>query len=62
MTINIDPLDRPIQGAAAFAEVLGWPEKQVRYALERKRLDADKLGPRIWVSTPRRLLAQFAGK
>jgi hypothetical protein len=61
-TLEIDPLDVPIEGAAAFADVLRWPEKRVRYLLERKLLDADKIGPRIWVSTPRRLLKQFAGK
>jgi hypothetical protein len=60
-TLEIDPLDQPIRGAGPFAAVLGWPEKQVRYALERGLLDADKLG-NIWVSTPRRLLRQFAGR
>jgi hypothetical protein len=58
---EIDPLDQPIEGAAAFAAVLNWPEKRVRYLLERGLLHAEKLGPRIWVSTPRRLLRQFAG-
>ena len=61
-TLEIDPLDRPIEGAKAFASVLSWPEKRVRYLLERQLLDATKIGPRIWVSTPRRLLKQFAGK
>jgi hypothetical protein len=34
---------------------------QVQYLLERGRIDADKVGRR-WISTPRRLLSQFAGK
>jgi hypothetical protein len=62
-TLQIDDLDRPIRGAKAFSDVLGpdRPEKKVRYRLERDQLDADKLG-RNWISTPRRLLDQFAGK
>jgi hypothetical protein len=62
--LEIDPLDMPIEGAEAFTRVYGWPperEKRVRYLLERGLIDADKVG-RIWISTPRRLLRQFAGR
>jgi hypothetical protein len=58
---DIDPLDQPVWGAEAIAKVLNRPVKQVRYGLERGRFDADKLG-KSWVSTPRRLLRQFAGR
>jgi hypothetical protein len=58
---ELDPLDRPIKAAKAFADVLGWPLKQVEYQLQRGQIDADKLGKRRWVSTARRLLRQFAG-
>jgi hypothetical protein len=54
-------LDRPVWGVAAIGAVVGLPERQTHYQLSAGRLDADKLGGR-WVSTPRRLLRQFAGK
>ena len=64
---EIDPLDRPVHGAKAIAEVLnlrhtkgkkkGKPhERRAYYLLENKFIDADKLGKRAWASTPRRLL------
>ena len=63
----IDPLDRPVNGAEAIAEVLnllhkkgrrkGKPNaRQAYYLLEGGYVDADKLGKRRWSSTPRRLL------
>jgi hypothetical protein len=57
-----DYLDRPVYGAPAIAEVLNLPgsddeRKRKAYGLlEAGRVDATKIG-RIWVSTPRRLLA-----
>jgi hypothetical protein len=62
MPLNIDDLDRPVQGAKQIAIVLnlfdehGNPEeRRAFYVLEKGYVDADKWG-RIWVSTPRRLL------
>ena len=59
----LDPLDIPIHGAAAIAEVLnlvdqdGKPDpRKAYYVLEGGFVDADKLGKRRWTSTPRRLL------
>ena len=58
---KIDDLDRPIWGASAFGEVINRAAPHVFYMLEHGLLDADKIGRR-WVSTPRRLLGQFAGR
>lgn len=63
MTVdNIDPLDRPVYGAEEIAGVLnlrdnrGNPSVRKAYhVLEKKYVDADKIGAR-WTSTPRRLL------
>lgn len=59
---EIDPLDRPVHGALAIADVLNFRDakgnlkrKTAYYYLEAGLLDADKLGA-IWTSTPRRLL------
>ena len=60
-TLNIDDLDKPIWGAAAFAQIIEKNVTQTNYLLSKRLLDADKVG-RQWVSTPRRLLAQFAGR
>lgn len=51
----IDPLDRPVYGAANIGRVMGLNENQAFYGLERGHIDADKLGGK-WVSTPRRLM------
>ena len=60
---KIDPLDQPVHGAAAIAEILNLRDKRGKpnrrsayYLLEGGYLDADKLGKRRWSSTPRRLL------
>ena len=55
-----DPLDIPIYGAEAFARVLNRKPRQVYEDLEKDRLNgfAKKWG-RVWVSTPRRLLASL---
>jgi hypothetical protein len=52
--------DTPVWGAAAIAEVIGRSERQAYHLLERKHLDADKIGSQ-WVSTPQRLLARIRG-
>jgi len=61
MSLEINDLDRPIRGAKRIGEILGLPPRQVYYGLEKGLYDADKLG-RLWVTTPRRLLNQFAGR
>jgi hypothetical protein len=59
---EINDLDKPIFGAQAFIAWLpGRNLKQIYYGLERGLIDADKYGDK-WVSTPRRLLTQFAGR
>lgn len=61
--LNLDPLDRPIYGAKAIAEVLNLRDKngepdarKAFHALEMGYVSAEKMG-RLWRSTPRRLLA-----
>lgn len=61
-TTNSDPLDRPVYGAKAIANVLnllkknGEPdERRAFYMLEKGYVDANKVGE-TWTSTPRRLL------
>jgi hypothetical protein len=64
-TPNIDPLDQPVWGADGIAAILNTTPKAVEHLLRQRRLDADKFGTgrrARWVSTPRRLLAQFASK
>jgi hypothetical protein len=66
-TPNIDPYDKPIWGAAAFAAVLNTTPKAVEHMLRNGLLDADQIGGRNgrhgrWVSTPRRLLRRFSSK
>jgi hypothetical protein len=56
MTNELPFLDRPVYGAAAFAEILNRTERQIQHDLEKGRLDAWKWGERLWTSTPRRLL------
>jgi hypothetical protein len=51
----MDDLDKPVWGAAAFADIINQKITQTNYLLSQRRLDADKVG-RKWVSTPRRLL------
>jgi hypothetical protein len=58
-TPETDP-DTPIWGAAAFAAVLNTSTKAVEHMLRQGLLDANKIGPRKWVSTRRRLLRQFS--
>jgi hypothetical protein len=61
--LEIDPLDRVVHGALGVAKVLdlrGRDGKLSRnrayYLLEGGHVDADRLGKRQWMSTPRRLL------
>ena len=52
-----DDLDRPVYGAAAIGQIAGCKnERQAFHFLERGYIDASKAGPRIWVSTKRRIL------
>jgi hypothetical protein len=59
--IEIDPLDRPVWGIERIAAILNMTPKRCEHLLRAGALDADKFNRR-WVSTPRRLLKQFAGK
>jgi hypothetical protein len=54
------PLDKdcPIWGVKAIASVIKRSVRQTNHMLERGYLDASKKG-RLWVSTPRRLLASI---
>lgn len=52
---DLDPLDRPIFGAAEIGKVLGISERAARWHLDKKHLDASDFGGR-WCSTPRRIL------
>ena len=56
-----DELDRPLWGAEAIAREIKREPRATYHLLENGRLDADRVGGR-WVSTPRRLRAQFAGR
>lgn len=58
--IEIDPLDRPVWGFIGIGRVINASPKKTEHLLRAGVIDADKLG-RLWVSTPRRLLRQFAG-
>ena len=60
-TPKIDDLDKPIWGVKAIAQIIDKPTTQANYLLAKGLIDADKVG-RAWVSTPRRLLSQFAGR
>ena len=51
----VDPIDRPVWGAAAIGRVIRRSEAEVFYLLGNGLLDANKIGGR-WTSTPRRLL------
>jgi hypothetical protein len=55
-----DNLDAPIWGAAAIGQIIGRSKRQTFHLLERKLIDADKIGA-TWVSTPRRLLTRIRG-
>jgi hypothetical protein len=57
----IDPLDQPVWGLEGIAKILNMSPKRCEHLLRGGAIDADKFVGR-WVSTPRRLLAQFAGK
>ena len=54
-------LDTPVWGAAAIARVINRTERQAFHLLERGHLPADKVG-KLWVSTPRKLLARVLGE
>jgi hypothetical protein len=63
--LKLDPLDKPIHGAEAFAQILnivnakGEPDlRRTFYLLERGHICAEKWG-RSWVSTPRKLLGSL---
>lgn len=60
-TPEIDPLDQPVWGHEAIAQVLNMSPKRCEHLLPTGVIDADKFAGR-WVSTPRRLLKQFAGR
>ena len=53
-------LDRPLWGAQAIARAINRAPRAAYHLLEKGHLDADRVGGR-WVTTPRRLRAQFAG-
>jgi hypothetical protein len=59
--MEIDPLDRPVWGIEGIAAILNMMPKRCEHLLRAGALDADKFH-RHWVSTPRRLLKQFADK
>jgi hypothetical protein len=62
---NIDPLDQPCWGQLEIAKILNMTPKRCEHLLRAGAIDADKFGGgrrARWVSTARRLLAQFAGK
>jgi len=61
MSPEVNDLDLPIRGASSIANFLKLPLPTTYYGLEKGLYDADKLG-RLWVTTPRRLLNQFAGR
>jgi hypothetical protein len=56
-----DDLDRPLWGAEAIAREINRAPRATYHLLEKGHLDADRIGGR-WVSTPRRLRGQFAGR
>jgi hypothetical protein len=60
-TPQIDPLDQPVWGQEAIAAILRMTPKRCEHLLRGGAIDADKFNGR-WVSTPRRLLKQFAGR
>ncbi len=43
-----------LDGVAAYAEFLGWPERRIYYMLERGQLPGGKSGNR-WIGSKRRL-------
>jgi hypothetical protein len=55
-TTDIDPLDRPIFGAAAIAKEANLPKGEVQafYMLSRGYIDGTKVG-NLWTSTRRRI-------
>jgi hypothetical protein len=53
---TFDPaLDTPVWGADAIGKVISRSKRQTFYLLERRLIDADRIGSR-WRSTRRRLL------
>jgi hypothetical protein len=58
--VDLNALDVPIWGIKAIARIANLTPRKAQYALQNGRLDADRYGCR-YVSTPRRLLDQFAG-
>jgi hypothetical protein len=59
LTPEIDPLDLPVWGQEGIAKILNMTPKRCEHLLRGGAIDADKFNGR-WVSTPRRLLKQFA--
>jgi len=62
-------LDRPIYGAPAIGRAANLVDgkgqvelAKVYHALQRGWIDADKMGPKLWVTTLRRILAKHAGR
>ena len=68
MPLDVE-LDRPIYGAPAIGRAANLVDGKgkvelgkVYYALQRGFIDADKRGPKIWVTTLRRILTKHAGR
>jgi hypothetical protein len=57
----VDVLDRPVWGAEAIGRVINRSTSETFHLLNKKRVDASKIG-KIWTSTPRRLLNSLAVK
>jgi hypothetical protein len=53
-------LDRPLWGAREIGAVLNRSERKTYYMLEQGLLPATKVG-KVWVTTPRRLMALVNG-
>jgi hypothetical protein len=57
---KIDPRNKPLRGVAAIANYIGEGEQITRRMLVKGLIDADRDG-KIWISTPARIDASFAG-
>jgi hypothetical protein len=58
---TLDSDDQPIWGARSIGVEIKKSEKATHHLLEKKVIPADKVGG-VWVTTPRRLRAFFAGE
>ena len=57
-TLDVDPLDKPVWGVPAIAEIINRSERATRHLIQRQLIDVTKCG-HLYTSTPRRLLAQL---